>query len=81
MKTLSKYSSQDRTRIIDQFCAGNKSQSVQRSMESYKFYEKTVGIIDRMNIALGRKEVFSASTNSTLIGNVDLHGIISTKKI
>ena len=30
-------------------------------MRSFKFYKKTIGIIDRTNIALGRKIVFISS--------------------
>ena len=68
-------------RLIDQFLKGDQSHRLQGSVESYKLYEKTVGIIDRADIARGRKKVFSSSVNSTLNSRINLHAILSTKKI
>ncbi|MEA2065029.1 MAG: hypothetical protein U9O66_01890 [Patescibacteria group bacterium] len=50
-------------------------------LKSFKFYKKTSGIIDRTNIALGKKAVFTPTQCSTTNIKCSSHGISSTQKI
>lgn len=51
------------------------------ALKSFKFYKKTAGIIDRTNIALGKKAVFTPTQCSTINIKCNSHGISSTQKI
>ena len=49
-----------------------------KALESYAFYKETSDLIDRADIALGRKPAFRAVTGSTLNFEVNQYGIAST---
>ena len=49
-----------------------------RALKSYRSYKKTSGILERVDVALGRKPVFKADTGSTLNFTITQHGIAST---
>ena len=51
------------------------------ALKSFKFYKKTAGIIDRTNIALGKKAVFTPTQCSTIHIKCNSHGVSSTQKI
>ncbi len=48
------------------------------ALKSYEHYKQMSDIIDRANIALGRKPAFVAGTGSTLNFEVDRYGVAST---
>jgi hypothetical protein len=48
------------------------------ALKSYGFYKKTSDLIDRTDIALGRKPAFKAATGSTLNFEINQYGIAST---
>jgi hypothetical protein len=75
MKTSQKNSS------ITKIASKKTLNSNKVALKSFKFYKKTVGIIDRTNIALGKKAVFTPTQCSTINIKCDSHGISSTQKI
>jgi len=48
------------------------------ALKSYGDYRKTADLIDRADIALGRKPAFKAATGSTLNFEINQYGIAST---
>lgn len=48
------------------------------ALKSYRDYKKTADLIDRADIALGRKPAFKAATGSTLNFEINQYGIAST---
>lgn len=49
-----------------------------KALKSYGDYRKTADLIDRADIALGRKPAFKAATGSTLHFEINQYGIAST---
>ena len=49
-----------------------------KALKSYGDYRKTADLIDRADIALGRKPAFKAATGSTLNFEINQYGIAST---
>ena len=49
-----------------------------KALESYRFYQKTSDLIERADIALGRKPTFKVDIGSTLNFKINQHGIAST---
>lgn len=50
----------------------------EEAIKSYDDYKKTADLIDRADIALGRKLAYKAVTGSTLNFDVEAHGTYST---
>lgn len=48
------------------------------ALKSYGDYKKTADLLDRADIALGRKPAFKAATGSTLHFEINQYGIAST---
>lgn len=48
------------------------------SLKSYDDYKKTADLIERVDVAMGRKLAYKAITDSTLNFNIKAHGIYST---
>lgn len=48
------------------------------AIKSYDDYKKTADLIDRADIALGRKLAYKAATGSTLNFDIEAHGTYST---
>lgn len=48
------------------------------AIKSYDYYKETTDLIDRADIALGRKPAFKAATGSTLNFEINHYGIAST---
>ncbi len=48
------------------------------ALKSYDHYKKTTDLIERAEIALGRKPTFKADTGSTLNFEVNHYGVFST---
>lgn len=49
-----------------------------QALKSYGYYKETSGLIDRADIALGRKPAFKSATGSTLNFEINQHGVAST---
>ncbi|MBI3377018.1 MAG: hypothetical protein HY035_01260 [Nitrospirae bacterium] len=48
------------------------------ALKSYDHYKKTSDLIERADIAMGRKPTFKAATGSTLNFEINQYGIAST---
>jgi len=48
------------------------------ALESYGYYKKTLDLIEKVNIVLGRRPTFKIDTSSTLNFKVNYYGISST---
>lgn len=48
------------------------------ALKSYEYYKRTFDLIERTNLALGRKPTFKANTGSTLNFEVNRYAISST---
>ena len=49
-----------------------------KALELYDDYKKTSDLIERVDIALGKKSAFKAETGSTINFEIDQHAIAST---
>jgi len=47
-------------------------------LKSYDHYKKTLDLIEKVNIVLGRRPTFKIDTSSTLNFKINYHGISST---
>lgn len=52
-----------------------------KALNSLDLYKKADTIIQRTNIALGRKKVYQNTSHSTLNSQLDIHAIQSTQKV
>jgi hypothetical protein len=52
-----------------------------KAFESFDLYKKTIEIMDRANIAMGRKTNYTTTQSSTLNYKTNIHGYSSTQKI
>ncbi|OGN08410.1 MAG: hypothetical protein A2750_02555 [Candidatus Yanofskybacteria bacterium RIFCSPHIGHO2_01_FULL_45_42] len=50
----------------------------EEAIKSYDRYKETTDLIDRADIALGRKLAYKSATGSTLNFDIEAHGIYST---
>ncbi len=48
------------------------------ALKSYDYYKETSDLIDRADIALGRKPAFKSATGSTLNFEINKYGVAST---
>lgn len=48
------------------------------ALESYGYYKKTSDLIDRADIALGRKPAFKVANGSTINFEINQYGVAST---
>jgi len=48
------------------------------ALKSYGYYKETSDLIDRADIALGRKPAFKSATGSTLNFEINRYGVAST---
>jgi hypothetical protein len=49
-----------------------------QALKFYSDYRKAFDLIERVDVALGRKPIFKADTGSTLNFEINQHGIAST---
>lgn len=52
-----------------------------KAFESFNFYKKTLDVMDRANIAMGKKTTYASVQGSTLNCKFNTYGISSTQKI
>lgn len=70
-----------RTTLTERLILNGRSKPARRALDFFSSYKKAVGIIDKINIALGEKTIYTIISNSTLNARVISHGIISTTEI
>jgi hypothetical protein len=49
-----------------------------KALESYDYCKKTLDLIEKVNIVLGRRPIFKIDTSSTLNFKINYHGTSST---
>ena len=64
--------------IINQVLPLKALKSNEIALKSYEYYKRTFNLIERTNIALGKKPTFKANTGSTLNFEVNRYAISST---
>ena len=69
---------QNRFSLTEKVIPSGRSKSARRALDSFRSYKKTMGIVDKVNIALGKKSLYNTSSNSTLNIKIVSHGIAST---
>ena len=72
---MTKQSSQ---KIISKVASKKVLKQNAEALKSYGFYKETSDLIDRADIALGRKSAFKSATGSTLNFEINQYGIAST---
>lgn len=50
----------------------------EEALESYDFYKEISDVLDRVNIASGKKPTFRTANNSTLNAEINQYGVGST---
>ena len=61
-------------RLIEEFLLKQNEEAI----KSYDRYKETTDLIDRADIALGRKPAFKTATGSTLNFEINQYGVAST---
>ena len=67
-----------KSKIISKVSSKKALDQNAKALKSYGYYKKTTDLIDRADIALGRKPAFKAATGSTLNFEINQYGIAST---
>jgi hypothetical protein len=70
-KTISK-------KLLSKVASKKTLKKNEKAIKSYDAYKETADLIERVDVALGRKAAFKAATGSTLNFEVDQHGVAST---
>ena len=52
-----------------------------KAFDSFDFYKKTIDLMDRANIAMGKKTLYTSTISSTLNYKIGINGFSSTQKI
>ncbi len=69
------------TTILDKVFGEDVVLANKKALSSLEYYKKAGSIIERTNIALGKKKVYQNTSHSTLNSQLDIHAIRSTQKI
>ena len=72
---------QNRISLTERLISVRRSNPARRALASFRSYRKTMGILDKVNIALGKKSIYNTTSNSTLNIKIVSHGIFSTTAI
>ena len=65
-------------KIISKIASKKVLKQNAEALKSYGFYKETSDLLDRADIALGRKPAFKSATGSTLNFEIEAHGTYST---
>lgn len=65
-------------RLINKVASKKVLKQNEDAVRSYDCYKETTDLIDRVDIALGRKPVFKTAIGSTLNFEINLYGVAST---
>ena len=66
------------TKLISKIASKKTLKKNTEALKSYGFYRETSDLIDRADIALGRKPAFKVGASSTINFEINHHGIGST---
>ncbi len=72
---------QKRLNLTEKLIKGGKSKSARLALDSFKSYKKTMGIIDQVNFATGKKSIYNTTLNSTFDVRIFPHDLTATAKI
>ena len=67
-----------KSKIITKIASKKTLDKNAEALKSYGFYKETSDLIDRADIALGRKPAFKSVTGSTLNFEINQYGVAST---
>ncbi|MCI0615393.1 hypothetical protein L0244_20585 [bacterium] len=65
-------------KLIEKVASKKVLKQNEEAIKSYDHYKETTDLIERTDIALGRKPAFKAATGSTLNFEIDQYGVAST---
>ncbi|MBI1975856.1 MAG: hypothetical protein HYS59_02590 [Candidatus Vogelbacteria bacterium] len=65
-------------KLINKVASKKVLKQNEEAIKSYDYYKETTDLIDRADIALGRKPSFKTATGSTLNFDIEAHGTYST---
>lgn len=54
-----------RLNLTEKLVSSSRSKSARKALASFKSYKKTMGILDKVNIALGKNPIYNTTSNST----------------
>ena len=72
---------QKRLNLTEKLIKGAKSKAARLALDSFKSYKRTMGLIDQVNIATGKKAIYNTTLNSTLDVRVFPHDLTATAEI
>lgn len=67
-----------KSKLISKIASKKVLKQNSEALKSYDDYKKTADILDRVDIALGKKLTFKTFSNSTLNFEIETHGNYST---
>lgn len=67
--------------LTERLIKGKRMKPARVALDSFKSYQKTMGIVEKVNIVLGKKSVYNTTVDSTLNIRVVSNGIASTSAV
>jgi len=67
-----------KSKIISKVASKKVLRQNAKALKSYSFYRETSDLIDRADIALGRKPAFKVANGSTINFEINQYGVAST---
>lgn len=67
-----------KSKLISKVASKKVLEQNAEALKSYSYYKKTSDLLDRVDIALGRKQAFKVTTGSTLNFEINHYGVSST---
>jgi len=67
-----------KSKIISKVASKKVLRQNAKALKSYGFYKETSDLIDRADIALGRKPAFKVANGSTINFEINQYGVAST---
>lgn len=69
---------QSTQKMISKIASKNILEKNKEALESYGFYKEISDLLDRADIALGKKPAFKVANDSTINFEINQHGVAST---
>lgn len=70
-----------KNKLIEKLMSKKDKKINVRALRAFDIYGKTARLLERANLAMGKKASFKASTSSTAHSTINTYGISSTQKI
>ncbi len=67
--------------VTQQLLSKELKRANEKASDSFDFYKKTMEIVRKTNVAMGKTKSYSSTQNSTLNYKIGIHGFSSTQKI